>query len=219
MKAKRGRAALALALAVAGLTGRWVEAAEAARGEAVEVSPAAAKDSTGGETSGAIFDSMGDAQVQSLELPPPAPISDRAARLLQIQGAAFYDTVGRADLARSYEARRRGKLVMSAIGGIGIGAGLVGALLVAIGNNFHVDGPSCEEAHNCTSYAVPAVLIAGGLLLSVVPYAVPDDPVSERDRRELAEAAAARIASAPRLGVSLAPCGDGGGSLTVNGRF
>jgi hypothetical protein len=215
MKSKRGGVALALALAVAGFAGRRAEAAGAGAGK---VSPAAAENSTPSE-GGAIFDSMGDAQVQPLEPPPTALVSDRATRLLAIQGSAFYDTVGRADLARSYEARRRGKLVVSAIGGIGIGAGIFGALLVALGNNFHVDGPTCEEAHNCTSYAVPAALVAGGLLLSVVPAAIPDEPVTELERRELAEAAAARIASAPALGLSLAPRVDGGGSLMVNGRF
>jgi hypothetical protein len=159
-------------------------------------------------------------RAEVVEAPESAELSERASRLLQVEGSAFYNMVGRADLAVRYESRRRTKNVVRIFGVVGVGAGLYVAAVVYFLNSFRVEGPTCEQAHDCVSYAVPGLITAVGLGLLLTPSAVPSDPVSDSEKIDLARAAAARTwPPLPRFGMSLTPTPDGGASVAFAGRF
>jgi hypothetical protein len=154
--------------------------------------------------------------VQPLPAPDASPRRRLALDLLSLQGAEFYDAVGRPDLATRYWARFGAKVVMRLFGA----GALLGGLLVVIVNS---DGGwgGCQP-HSCASSEVAGGLgMAGGLALLIAPAAWDSEPVSPEERVRLAHTAAARGSrwqGAHELWLVPRVERDGGG-LTFTGRF
>jgi hypothetical protein len=146
---------------------------------------------------------------QTLAAPPPQP------RLmidpLTIQGAAFYDVVGRPDLASEYRWRHGWAIASRVVGGISLG---LGALAWAGAHAFAdplCEGPSCPG--NKTLW-VPDIMMAGGAALLVLPFLWSNDPVSIEEKARLAHNALWGVS----WNVAAAPVAEGA-TLVVGGHF
>jgi hypothetical protein len=174
--------------------------------------------------------------------PPPAlPTSPLRLTFdpLRVEGAAFYEVVGRPDLAASYRSRRRTKVAVRIAGGVTVGVGFValaaGALVGAVAaapSPFCIllvdTGPRSDDL--CTqkpvddSYLAPGgIVVATGIGLLVAPSFWSNDPVSDVEKATLARQAVARQSRSTgpiTLNLGVAPTrGAAGGTLMLSGRF
>jgi hypothetical protein len=164
----------------------------------------------------------------------------------RIDGASFYHLVGRPDLEAQY--KHNGTVIGAtrAVGYVSLGIGVTALALAAFAEGFTQgacvvpnaanslsDRPSSCGSDSSGLLLVPLALgVAGGLLLATAA-AMPRDPLSLEEKRDLARAynagqagdgAASTIGPRPprpvQLVVSGAPLARGdGGVLLVNGRF
>ena len=149
-----------------------------------------------------------------------------ADALLQIEGAGFYEAVGRPDLADRYETRRSLKTAVPRDRGApcwGRGSWYSSSsrqeslvpVTRAVRAGLHSPAPS---------FVVPDSMMLGGLVLLLLPSVFDTDPVNEREKLGLAEAEAAARARArpPRrpANLSIVPrLEHDGAALTLSLRF
>lgn len=141
----------------------------------------------------------------------------------RIADAEFFRLVGRPDL---YRRNRAGVHVLRGLGYTSLGMGLTALVLAAAGAGF--ERGECEgsspfgiligEVKTCgtsasTWFTLPLALSALGGALLIGAAALSSDGPSLETRKELARAYNARVA------VSAAPSLNGGGVMTINGRF
>ncbi|HVU52857.1 MAG TPA: hypothetical protein VHL80_19380 [Polyangia bacterium] len=152
----------------------------------------------------------------------PPPLPRLALDPLMIEGAAFYDVVGRPDLAAAYRARHAWAVASRVAGGISLGLGvLVWTTAQAVNVTFQApfcatsSDPSCIKGTG--TLWVPDVMMVGGLALLVLPALWSNDPVSFEEKERLASEAMSRGVS---WNVSAAPAPGGqGGTIVLGGRF
>jgi hypothetical protein len=107
----------------------------------------------------------------------------------RLEGARFYDVVGRADLAKSYRGRVGAKVALMVSGGV---VSLAGGLMALF-----TMSPQCgvynQATFTCLQYRTPSLVVPGliGLGLGVVALitgaVIPADPLGPQARFELAE--------------------------------
>jgi hypothetical protein len=213
------------------ISGRWAEAAEAGP---APVTPSVVEGSTPPvERLAAPVSPLPGAQATDDEAPAREPMARpmavapgaRPLRLAVdprlIEGASFYDAVGRPDLADEYRTRHAFAVASRVVGGISLG---LGAIAWAVVKTFYVDvnttqclvtvGMSCPQ--QTPTLWVPDIMMAGGLALLVLPALWSNDPVSPAEKDQLAREAGGRLS----WNVSAAPAADGrGGTFVVGGTF
>ena len=203
------KAGLVLGVAFLMISVRWAAAAE---GAPAAVPPAAVEGSTAG--------------VQPLPGPRSAPprltIDPR-----MIEGALFYDVVGRPDLAAEYRTRHGWAVASRVVGGISLGLGAftwLSAQLIDVAFKAPFCGlqtdPACRQGPG--TLWVPDLMMAGGLALLILPGFWSNDPVSLDEKADLARKAEARAEATRRFPwhVTAAPTPSGqGGALAFSGRF
>jgi hypothetical protein len=149
-----------------------------------------------------------------------------AVNLMRIDGAAFYDAVGRPDLASRYGTRHALQITGRVVGGLSLGLGVLSWVAVkALLEGFELPGcalsnndPSC---HHDETLWVPDLMMAGGAVLILATLGR-TDPVSDGEKADLAYEAARKPPSPLPLGlsVSIAPHAESdGATLTLAGRF
>jgi hypothetical protein len=213
------------------ISGRWAEAAEA--GPVPATTPVVEGSTSSVERLPAPVAALPGAQVTDDETPAREPTArpmavGPGARPLRlavdprlIEGASFYDAVGRPDLADEYRTRHAFAVASRVVGGISLG---LGAIVWAVAKTFYVDvnttqclvtvGMSCPQ--QTPTLWVPDVMMAGGLALLVVPALWTNDPVSAAEKDRLAREAGGRLS----WNVSAAPAAAGrGGTFVVGGTF
>jgi hypothetical protein len=158
---------------------------------------------------------------------PPLPEAwvPYADSYLDYPGQAFYEAVGRHDLALAYDRRSTGKNVLRAVGA----AAAVGGGLWMLGRAFmnRLEDPDyCVTACNpgnetSDSYLGPGLTMLAGAGLYMASSAISVDPVDFQGRRGLAHAAFRR--RYPELltsmNVGVVPAERGGGNVVLSGRF
>lgn len=107
----------------------------------------------------------------------------------RLDGARFYDVVGRADLAKSYRGRVGAKVALMVSGGVVALAGGLMALTTM--------SPSCAvyngATYTCLQYRTPNLVVPGligvglGLVAFITGTVIPADPLGPQARFELAE--------------------------------
>lgn len=107
----------------------------------------------------------------------------------RLDGARFYDVVGRADLASAYRGRVGARVGLMAGGGALM---LAGALMAVLTYN-----PDCAVFNGatryCLQYRTPSLVVPGligaglGLAAFITGAALPSDPVGPQERFELAQ--------------------------------
>jgi hypothetical protein len=227
MQTRQKKAGLVLGVVFLMIPARWAAAAEgaavAAAAVPVEGSTPAVDDERPASNPG---------PPRRMAVDPDAP-QVRPPRLmvdpLTIEGASFYDAVGRPDLADSYRARHGWAVASRVVGGLSLGLGMltwvaVQALVAGVELPVCVAAPDSMACHQGPGTLwVPDIMMAAGLTLLVVPAAWSNDPVSEDEKADLAREAASGVASAPRRvswNVSAAPLPGGqGGAVALSGRF
>jgi hypothetical protein len=265
MQTRRKKAGMVLGVVFLMIPGRWAAAAE---GAAVQASPprdaSSAAPHLGAPTTGSplapVKAAVDDERPVSNPRPPRRMMVDPEAsegresrergedgspwppRLmvdpLTIEGASFYDAVGRPDLAASYRARHGWAVASRVVGGVSLGLGALA--WVAIQTVYvaaaaytlpfcilTVDSAAttqdCGKSSGPGTLWVPDIMMAAGLTLLVVPALWSNDPVSNAEKEDLARDAGARERRAPRSlswNVSAAPLPGGqGGALSFAGRF
>ena len=145
-----------------------------------------------------------------------------ADALLQIEGAGFYEAVGRPDLADRYETRRSLKTAGRVTGGAVLAAGFLVFVVIAAGIAGTCDSPCAPGSTASPSFVVPDSMMLGGLVLLLLPAIFDTDPVNEREKLGLAEAEAAARARPPRrpANLSIVPrLEHAGAALTLSLRF
>jgi hypothetical protein len=159
--------------------------------------------------------------------PTPVPEKSPAPHLLidplTLKGAAFYEAVGRRDLADDYRARRGAKAFGRVLGGITLGVSsafwvLGSALASSPDSNCGRDPHGASCAANRSELLVSEIAMAVGLGLLVVPAFWSTEPVSDEQKVELVREAARKQTPGIDLRVSAAPL-PGGGTVRVGGRF
>jgi hypothetical protein len=153
--------------------------------------------------------------------PPPPPPFDP----LTIEGASFYEVVGRPDLAAAYRARQGWAVASRVLGGLSLGIGAVAWVAVRVAEaTLSVpfcalgDMAACQPARD--TLWVPDIMMAGGLALLILPAFWSNDPVSDAEKAELVRTALARARPARAVSLSFAPVlGGEGGTLSLSGRF
>jgi hypothetical protein len=155
-----------------------------------------------------------------------------------LEGADFYATVGRPDLAARYRDVEGNKNLARGIGGVTIGVGVLwglGELLYSAADTVasaipctFSGGSGSQDNTWCNPHqasGVPWGVAVLGLVLVAAPSAVSSHPVSESERRQLIERYNAELRAraglgAPRPTVRLAPVlTPGGGGMLLSGRF
>jgi len=107
----------------------------------------------------------------------------------RLDGARFYDVVGRADLAKSYRGRMGAKVALMVSGGVvSVVGGLVALLTIS---------PQCAvynaASYSCLQYRSPSLVVPGlvgmavGLAALLTGAIIPPDPLNPQARFELAE--------------------------------
>jgi hypothetical protein len=230
--ARRAKAAVALGAVVAMLPARWA----AARAPECESPPAAAPANAAPPAQAADDETPARRPRKQwrTSVDSGAPTS-AAPRLLvdplTIDGAAFYEAVGRPDLASSYRMRHGLSVASWIVGGVSLGVGAFAWVLIrtveaagtgifcTVGIVTETGNPSACQKPDETLW-VPDLMMAGGLALIVAPAFWSNDPVSPEEKEELARDIVAR--ARPERGVmwSFAPAPGGqGGTLSLSGRF
>ena len=139
---------------------------------------------------------------EEVELVGRAAYQGRGRRPLQ--GADFYATVGRADLAEQYRSRDQAKGVARGIGGAAVGVGVVWGLLdfmasafdatfsalpclATAGSSSHGEMPDHDWCQPHQPSGLPWAMAGLGLGMLIIPSAVPSDPVPDSERRQLVD--------------------------------
>jgi hypothetical protein len=142
------------------------------------------------------------------------------------EGAAFYDAVGRPDLAEEYRARHGWAIASRVVGGLSLGLGAgVWLIVKTVETTFEVAPCSVLMASGCgqqqgTTLWVPDLMMAGGLALLAVPALWSNDPVSSEQKARLARDAFGAHARPVSWNVAAVPLAGGrGGAFSVAGRF
>jgi hypothetical protein len=157
-----------------------------------------------------------------------------------LEGADFYTTVGRLDLAEQYRSREKSKGAAQAIGGVTIGVGvlwgIVDLLLVPTSAAVSLvpcalSGGSGRECEQHEASPLPWGVAVMGLGLLAIPSGIPSDPVSEAERRQLVDRYNADLRARAGLDAPTSPPGDRlmlriapvitaeGGGMMLSGRF
>jgi hypothetical protein len=221
--ARRAKAAVALGAFVAMLPARW-----AAAEEPVAPVPPAAAQATDDETPARTPRRQRRSSVDPEARPgtPPRLVVDP----LTLEGASFYEAIGRPDLASEYRTRHALRIGSRVVGGLSLGLGalawvamraleagatapICGIQIVAGG-----DGAACSPPDD--TLWVPDLMMAGGLALLIAPVFWSNDPVSDAEKEELARDVSARARTERAVMWSFAPAPGGqGGTLSLSGRF
>jgi hypothetical protein len=156
----------------------------------------------------------------------------------RLEGADFYATVGRPDLADQYRRRQQNKGVAYGVGGAALGVGVIWGIadllfsatasVVSVGPCLLSGGGSSRESsgeedwcHPHQPSGLPWVTAGLGLGVLVFGAAVPSDPLPESQRRQLMDRHNADLRARAGLGaLRIAPVltGDGGG-MVLSGSF
>jgi hypothetical protein len=164
-----------------------------------------------------------------------------------LEGADFYSTVGRSDLAEQYRSREHNKSVARGIGGVTVGVGViwgiadllytaaeatfsaVPCLLSGGSNSQRPESNQWCDRHEASP--LPWGMAVVGLGLLVVPSGIPSDPVPEAERRQLIDRYNADLRARAGLDAPPSPAGDRlmlrlapvitteGGGVMLSGRF
>jgi hypothetical protein len=162
---------------------------------------------------------------QPSPLPAPRPIVPLPVNPLVIEGAGFYDAVGRPDLAARYRHADALKTTSRVVGGGAILLGVVWGILDLIFTAVENAGAdlSCAGSSNPSSSnpcpqksvsVIPWTVAALGLGALVIPSFISSDPLTDAQKRSLVYGPR----SGPSFSAGVAPS-QGGGSLFVAGRF
>jgi hypothetical protein len=160
----------------------------------------------------------------------------------RLEGADFYTTVGRPDLAERYREREGTKALVRGAGGVTIGVGVlwgladllfsaaetVGSAIPCVATSaLRADQGSWCDPHQPSG--APWVVAALGAGMLIIPSAIPSDPVSPDERQQLIERhndeAHARAGLGPRPAAArpsmrIAPVvSANGGGVVVSGWF
>jgi hypothetical protein len=158
--------------------------------------------------------------------------------LRRLEGADFYATVGRPDLADQYRRRQRNKGVAMGVGGAALGVGVIWGIadllfsaaatvaspvpcLLSGGGSSHESSGGEDWCHPHQPSGLPWVTGGLGLGLLVFSAAVPSDPLPQAERRQLMDRHNADLRARAGLGsLRVAPVvtGDGGG-MVLSGSF
>lgn len=143
----------------------------------------------------------------------------------RLDGARFYDVVGRADLAKAYRGRMGAKVALIVSGSVVAVAGGLMALLTI--------SPQCAvydaAAYSCLQYRTPSLVVPGlvgmgiGLAALLTGTIIPADPLGPQKRFELAEefnrkvdaskgTVSSREVEAPQVTFGFAPIPGGAGA-------
>ena len=221
MKTRRAGAGLAVGLLSLMIPARWAAADDAPAPTTVEAqhagvqSRAQSGENRAERASGPGPSAAGAALTQ-------APLPELAFSLLAIQGAAFYTSVGRPDLAEAYSNRHALKWTSRIIGIVSLSIGVLAWSSYAVlsgplgGCQSRPEDPACNK-----TLWVPDIMTAGGLALIMGPSFFDTHPVSMQEKVGLADAAVFRWRQPPRAQpLSLVPRVErDGGSLMLSGRF
>ena len=210
VRTRRRKAALALGMGLLLIPGRWASGADAH-------APAGVESTSSDEA---------PAPVATPPIESPNELEWRRRRiadaLLQIEGAGFYEAVGRPDLAERYETRRPLKTAGRVTGGAVLAAGFLVLVVIAVGITGTCDSPCAPGSTPTPSFVVPDFMMLGGLMLLLLPTVFETDPVNEHEKLGLAEAEAAVRARSPGhpANLSIAPrLEHDGAALTLSVRF
>jgi hypothetical protein len=208
MKTRKKQAGLALGAVLLMIPGRWAAAAE----------PAPVQDSTAPVHP---LPGPGD-EIYRPEAPPEEEDEEgpdeALARLLYLPPDLFYREVGRPDLADSVHERHAFKFGARALGGLGLGVGVLWWLFANMADTLLIDcsQPSPDPVCNKTHWG-PDLLMAGSLAVLVTGFIVDEDPLNWGQRYDLAIKS---VGTARLSNLSLAPRVDrDGGGLMLAGRF
>jgi hypothetical protein len=134
-----------------------------------------------------------------------------------VTGAAFYESVGRPDLATSYRTRFGLKLASRIAGAVAIVSGGLWLVYQRVDEGLANDcggsnsPPVCDRTH-----WGPDLVMLGGLAALIVPAFFDTEPVSAAERARLARGASRDLS----WSFSAAPAPSGqGGTLLLGGRF
>jgi hypothetical protein len=211
---------------------RWAAAADAASPAGVASLPAGVESSSHpGQDSRS---SAAPARPGTVDPIGPSPGTGPEPRLvinpLTIEGAAFYDAVGRPDLADEYRARHGWAVASRVVGGLSLGLGAAAWLVAKTFESTTrvatcgvlMANMACAQAQDNTLWG-PDLMMAGGLALLIAPALWSNDPVSQEQKVQLARDAVARAQPARgpvSWNVAAAPLAGGrGGEFSVAGRF
>ena len=175
--------------------------------------------------------------------PPPAPPTPRLWLVAsEMTGPAFYESMGRPDLALSYQHRKTARSVFLGVGAVLVPLGLVLGILdgVATAAGNIVQGSPCViGAATSTGYgngqtcpqsepsSIPWVIAGVGVVSLITGAVLTPDPMTESERRALYDARARGDGEAAGPGplracirLDAAPAARGeGGSIFLSGRF
>jgi hypothetical protein len=205
MNKRRGKAKLVLGAVFLMIPARWASAAEAAAEAPAVPVAATVEDSTPRDGSWS-----------------PAR---QAENLMKIDGAAFYELVGRPDLASSYSTRHTLQITGRVVGGISLGVGLlswvvINAVILSFQTPYCFNNPNASCSSDVTLWG-PDLMMAGGAVLILATLGR-TDPVSDDEKAHLAHAAAKRRPTPLPLGlnVSVTPHAESdGATVMLAGRF
>jgi hypothetical protein len=144
---------------------------------------------------------------------------------LQLKGSAFYDALGRDDLARRYRTRAEVKGATRVLGGVALTVGVAWLVLDAFGSAAWAGlCAGAQGGSSCKQDAGPPlgvdILLGVGLAALVAPSFWSTDPLNDDEKRALVESVT-RARFQPRdVHVSAAPALEGqGATLRLAGRF
>ncbi len=190
-----------------------------------------------------LFEYESEASTGTAPAPAPAPPLGPPLRvsreLLLLPGdAAFYDAVGRPDLAARFNSRQRVKRAVQITGGATLLVGVVWGLLdlvatttvdtLAFGGCLVTAGsgnpPAQSSSDPCaprSASGIPWAVAAVGLGALVIPLFISSDPLTAAERRSLLPGSADGEVHPPRapvLNLGFVPEASGGG-VVLTGRF
>jgi hypothetical protein len=229
MNTRRTKATLALGLLFLLIPGRWAAAATLPPSPDGPAARAGVEPSTpdGGNLP---FDSRaphGTTLAPRATPSPPAPVVEAPLTLAfdprLVEGASFYEVVGRPDLAAEYRSRHAWAVGLRTVGGLSLGLGVLAWVAIqAATAAFTVPFCAVGEKSACDADTgtlwVPDLMMAGGLALLIAPAFWSNDPVGPSERDALAREAAERYRH-PRASVSFSPTIGGGGQISLSARF
>jgi hypothetical protein len=208
MRTPRRNATLALFAVLLMIPGRWAVAEPGKPAPAQTLSDVENSTPEGGSRANA------DIPESSFERSPLLRFDRRS-----MEPTAFYEAVGRPDLADKVRLRRYGAFASRAVGGALLA---VGALDLALGLVISGLAP-CASAGGCHPQTPPwplYVVMGAGLALLVAPAIWTNDPVSDAENERLSSEAERRARRSPGWSLSAGPTPTGqGGALSFATRF